>query len=156
MSFCIIYFRITKAQINMMQRDITKWLSQSSKLKITSAIQYGKIKSAMAVFESKASPEEAAALCSELGNLTLSGVFVLRIFSEAIVTRINKNATANIESLMEDLEDLEVSVTNRKRKRGKTNTPAKKIKTARRRLFKETPSAKQFLQDETQISGSYK
>ena len=82
--------------------------------------------------------------------------WIYRIFSEAIVTRINKNATANIESLMEDLEDLEVSVTNRKRKRGKTNTPVKKIKKARRRLFKETPSAKQFLQDETQISGSYK
>ena len=57
---------------------------------------------------------------------------------------------------MEDLEDLEVSVTNRNRKRAKTNTPVKKIKKARRRLFKETPSAKQFLQDETQISGSYK
>ena len=80
MSFYIIYFRMTKAQINMMQRDINKWLSQSSKLKITSAIQYGKIKSAMAVFESKASPEEAAALCSELGNLTLSGVFELIAF----------------------------------------------------------------------------
>ena len=86
MSFCIIYFRMTKAQINMMQRDITKWLSQSSKLKITSAIQYGKIKSAMAVFESKASPEEAAALCSELGNLTLSGVFELIAFFQKLLS----------------------------------------------------------------------
>ncbi len=145
---------MTKTQINMMQRDITKWLGQSSKLKITSSIQYGKIKSAMAVFESKATPEEAAALSSELGNLpSQKDILFLMFLIEAIVTRISKNATANIDSLMEDLEDLEVSVTNRKRKRGKTNPPFKKRKTAKRRLFKETPSAKQFLQEEAQLSG---
>ncbi len=76
----VLYFRMTKAQINMIQRDITKWLTASSKLRITSSIQYGKIKSTLAVFESKATPQEAAALSSELGNTLNSCIFNLTLY----------------------------------------------------------------------------
>ena len=61
--------RMAKSQIKTMQRDITRWLTASSKLKVTSSIQYGKLKSALAVFESKATAQEISDLTSELGNI---------------------------------------------------------------------------------------
>ena len=68
---------MSKVQLKSMQRDITRWLAASSKLKVTSSIQYGKLKSAMTVFETKASSQEIADLAGELGTI----FFVQHIFN---------------------------------------------------------------------------
>ena len=51
------------------------------------------------------------------------------------------------------MEDLEISASNRKRKRPKVEPTSVKKRNVKRRLFKETPAAKEFIQDEAEESG---
>ena len=82
----------------------------------------------------------------------MSNTYLIYVL-ENIVNRIHKNANSNIESIIADLEDLEISASNRKRKRPKVEPTSVKKRNVKRRLFKETPAAKEFIQDEAEVSG---
>ena len=51
------------------------------------------------------------------------------------------------------MEELEITASNRKRKRPKVEPTSVKKRNVKRRLFKETPAAKEFIQDEAEESG---
>lgn len=61
---------MAKSNLSHIHNELKKWLVASQKLRTTSSILHAKIKSHLAIYETKASREEITQLQSEMGNLT--------------------------------------------------------------------------------------
>ena len=64
-----------KQIISALNRDLAKWVTLSEKFKKSSAIQYAKLKSSLAMFESTAELEELNTVQSQLGKKAQGYIF---------------------------------------------------------------------------------
>lgn len=67
-----------KQIISALNRDLAKWVTLSEKYKKSSAIQYAKLKSSMAIFENNADLDELNNVQSQLG-LSLAFINILLV-----------------------------------------------------------------------------
>ena len=125
---------VKKQIISALNRDLAKWVTLSEKFKKSSAIQYAKLKSTLAMFESSADIDELNTVQSQLGNLIneyFKEVFIL--VSEKHLQNISENATQNLDDCITDVDNLKPRALLKKRKRPKALiSPSKKKKVARR------------------------
>jgi len=71
---------MSKTSVTQINRELKRWQTASRKFKTSSQIFHAKIKSGLAIFESKASKDEIRSMQSEMGKLKFSFIILKYIF----------------------------------------------------------------------------
>jgi len=145
---------MSKCHINIINKELKRWLVASQKLRRSASICYGKIKSSIATLEPLATKAEMDKLQDDAGKFLKLIFLILFIFEliifpifdlyfiEAVLDKIGKNANYCLETLTVDVENLEskddfVQMPKRKRKSADDpcKTPSKKRKLSKKHIL---------------------
>ena len=66
---------MSKSQIEKIEADLGRWLAASQKIKLSSTLAYAKIKTQLALYETKASKSEITELQSAIGKSYLNSIY---------------------------------------------------------------------------------